>query len=82
MGYYNEQGYSDAILRSVASKIHSDLDDSIISSRMQTIRDKIHEVADLIQLADYMQTGIISPETFIGSFDRLYPTDHKEFIND
>lgn len=76
--------YNETNLRTVASTIRTEIDnhDSNVASRLQTICDKIHEVADLIQLVDYHQTGLISNESFIDGFDRLYPTEHKEFINE
>ena len=53
-----------------------------ISTRLQFISDKIREVADLIQLVDYLQTGKITPKAFIEGFDSLYPTEHEEFIHE
>lgn len=71
-------------LRNITAKIHAEIDnpESSVSSRLQTICDKIHEVADLIQLVEYFQTGLISSEAFIEGFDHLYPNEHKEFINE
>lgn len=78
LNQYNTQ------LRNVAVTIQTEIDDheSGVSFRLQAICDKIHEVTDLIQLVEYYQTGLISSENFIEGFDRLYPTEHKEFINE